>query len=174
MNISCGVSKMLAAQKGSNAYQYQQQEYYTREQQQELNQYPKVKSKTKVKKISKLKMILSVLICFSIAFGIMLRYVAITEANNKVSSYKRQLSQLQRANEQMQVELDRSIDLKKVEEIAKSKLGMRRPEKYQMVYVELKKNDYAEIVNEQAHDSGRHGNFANILGVIHNVLEYLY
>jgi hypothetical protein len=51
---------------------------------------------------------------------------------------------------------------------------MRRPEKYQMVYVELEKNDYAEIVNEQAYDSGRHGNFANILGVIHNVLEYLY
>jgi cell division protein FtsL len=165
---------LLAAQKSSNAYKYQEQEQYISSRQPKSNENKTVKLKPEARGIEKLKTILGVLICFGVAFCIIFRYAAITEASNKIDNYKKQLSQIKRVNEQLQVELDRSIDLKKVEEIARTKLGMKRPEKYQNVYVKLKRNDYAEVVDRQLEDNNQQGGFAIINRIINNVLEYLY
>ena len=48
------------------------------------------------------------------------------------------------ANEKLQFEIDRSLDLKKVEAVAQNELGMRRAEKYQTVYIDLEQVDYVE------------------------------
>jgi cell division protein FtsL len=163
---------LISAQKSSNAYELQEDEYYIPEHKSPQKVRKSFKQQSQVKGTDKIKTILGILICFAVAFCILLRYVTITEASNKIDGYKKQISQLERLNEQMQVEIDRSIDLKKVEEIARTKLGMRRPEKFQMVYVKLDKSDYAEIV-EQPMDNTNKNRFAAVVTVINNVLEYL-
>ncbi|MGE4283691.1 MAG: hypothetical protein AB7G87_08215 [Clostridia bacterium] len=163
---------MLAANKSSNAYQFQEQNDYIPDYEPREKQRESIKPQPKVKAVGKLKTISGIFICFAIAFCILLRYVSITEASNKIDGYKRQLSDIQRVNEQMQVEIDRSIDLKKVEEIARTKLEMRKPEKYQIVYVKLDRSDYAEIVELQEHKL-QNRNITRIVNAISNVLEYL-
>ncbi|MCG8500615.1 MAG: hypothetical protein MJB12_09445 [Firmicutes bacterium] len=165
---------MLGAHNSSNAYKYQEQEYYHIPQQPPKKRRKQKKNPAPAKHVNKFKPILGILVCFAVTFFIMLRYVAITEASNTVSSYKRDLHQLQRANEQMQVRLDSSIDLSKIEDIAKNELGMSEPKTYQMVPVTLNKNDYSEIVETQCDASGQRGSFALFLSKISNVLEYLY
>ncbi|NLY42442.1 MAG: hypothetical protein GX066_00375 [Clostridiaceae bacterium] len=162
---------MLPAQTGSNAYRYQQQEYVYDNQQNNLNipaDHPKGGG------VQKIRTLLQVLLCFGVAFFIILRYAAIAEESSQVEAYKKQLNQLKRNNEQMQVELDRSINLQKIEEIAKNRLGMRRPEKYQIVYVTIEKKDYAEVVYEQPDKDNRLGGLSTLMTIINNVLEYLH
>ena len=47
-------------------------------------------------------------------------------------------------------ELEKNIDLKKIEEIAVTKLGMQRPEKHQLVYISMKNNDYCEVKEDES------------------------
>ena len=41
--------------------------------------------------------------------------------------------------------MEQSVDLTEVEKIASSELGMQRPEKHQVVYVDVKTNDVTEL-----------------------------
>lgn len=162
---------MLPAQKGSSAYKYQQQEYILKKQPDNANT-PKVRPKEKG--INKIRTLSGVLLCFGIAFFVILRYAAIAEESSQIEAYRKQLSQLKRNNEQMQVELERTVNLERVEEIATNRLGMRRPEKYQTVYITIEKNDYAEVVYEQPDNNNSLGGLSTVMTMINNVLEYLH
>lgn len=155
----------------SSAYKYQQQEYYVPKRRFDEQRVIKIKEYSEQK--NKMKTVFGVLVCFAIMFLIIFRYTAITEASNTVSSYKKELNNLQRVTEQTQVQLDRSIDLKKVEEIAKNRLGMSRPEKSQIVYVKPKKNDYSEVLGNQYGSVQNSSPWVGFLSTITNVLEYL-
>ena len=165
---------MALAQRSSSAYQ--QEEYYIYKPIEKQKVQVRKKRKGKVGKTAsqKFKMILEVLFCFGIAFIMIFRYVSITEASHQLSRYQKELKELQTANEQMQIAIERSIDLKKVEEIANTQLNMKQPDKYQMVYVDLKKQDYAELVNPNLYETPNNQWFAVIFKAISNVLEYLY
>lgn len=164
---------MPAAQKSSSAYKIQELAYDIPEHEEKRRISRKRKAKNEMGGREKFKTICTVLVCFGVAFYIILRYAAITEANSKVESMKKQLTKLESANQQTQVELDRSIDLKKVEEVAENKLGMQRPEKFQTVYVNLQSNDYAEVA-KQPEKVKKQGIFGMMMKRITNVLEYLY
>lgn len=102
------------------------------------------------------------------AFLVLYRAASITMLTNEVGKKQKELADLQAANQQTQLELDRSLDLKKVEEVATQKLGMRRPEKYQTVYVDINNADYVE---HTAKDSG--GLLSTIGGFFQGIKEYL-
>lgn len=164
---------MFNTHNSSNAYKYQHQEYYIPSQQPDEHQRPKKKAEP-ARHANKLNTILGVLVCFAVLFFIMLRYAAITEASNTIARYKHELNQIKTANEQVEVELNRSIDLRKVEEIAKNKLGMQTPEKHQIIMVELERNDYSEIPDIRPENDNQQGVLVFIHKTITNVLEYLY
>ncbi len=160
----------------SNAYKYEVAPYYIPKQ--EPEKQPKRQQRKKKqqapKKQNKVKTLLCLFTCFAITFLIMFRYVAIAEASNTVTQYKKEFTELQKVNEQLQVELDRSIDLKTIEKIAKNKLGMQQPRKYQVVYVQLGNSDYSEVIIQDMERSKPQGVVAIVMGKITNVLEYLY
>jgi cell division protein FtsL len=155
----------------SSAYKYEQKEYYVPRRQVEEHKVVKIKEFAEQK--NKMKTVFSVLVCSAITFFMIFRYTAITEASNTVNSYKKELNNMQRITEQTQVQLDRSVDLKKVEEIAKNRLGMDRPEKSQIVYVKLKKNDYSEVLGEKYASTGKSTLWLGFLNTITAVLEIL-
>lgn len=78
------------------------------------------------------------------AFVVLYRAVIITDKCNAVEKKQDELNALVTANEKLQFEIDRSLDLKKVEAVAQNELGMRRAEKYQTVYIDLAPVDYVE------------------------------
>ena len=97
--------------------------------------------------------LLKIAVCFAVAFMIVVRYVAINEANSKISELKKEYSSIIAANQDLQAKIDKAIDLKKLQIVANEKFGMVRPERYQMFYVDMQLDDYAEnVAKEKADD----------------------
>jgi hypothetical protein len=63
---------------------------------------------------------------------------------------EKELNGINMTNSQMQIALEEKVDLSSIEQFAKEKLGMQRPDKFQINYINLQKTDYTEIPNETA------------------------
>lgn len=73
--------------------------------------------------------------------------VLLMQAKSTVENMEEELAELTETNNNKKIQLEKSVDLKKVEEIAISQYGMQRPDKNQIVYVRVVQNDYGEVIN---------------------------
>lgn len=105
-------------------------------------------NKTKSKKNSKI--ILEIILGFSILLSISYRYSVINTSFHEKENLKKQLAELKKQNEQLQVNIEQQMNINKIEQEAKEKLGMQKLDNSQKVYVSLDKEDYVEapIYNE--------------------------
>ncbi len=85
---------------------------------------------------------------FAVAFIIINRYVEINEASSRVQELKKEYSDQLATNQDLQAKIDKSVDLKKLQTLAGEKLGMVRPEQYQIFYVDMGMGDYSENIAE--------------------------
>lgn len=109
------------------------------------NQKQKEKSKMK----PKVKAVLYIVVGFAILFGISYRNSLITESFNEKEELKEELSVIQKENEQLKVNIESSLNLTNIEQMAKEKLGMQKLDNSQKVYVSLPKKDYIESASEK-------------------------
>ena len=105
------------------------------------NGNPKKQAKRKVK--MEVKMIVWILLGFAIFCVISYRNSLINE------NLKKELSTLQKENEQLQVSIENSLNLSNIEQAAKDKLGMQKLNNSQKIYVSLPKKDYIEAATEE-------------------------
>lgn len=106
----------------------------------------KVKSLDKSKKI---KLTLYIVAIFAVMLTISYRNSLINEKFNKVQSQKRQLSVLQKENEQLKVNIENSLNNNYIEQQAKEQLGMKKLTNKQTVYISLPKKDYVDSPAEK-------------------------
>lgn len=66
-----------------------------------------------------------------------------------MQSLKKELSSLQKENEQLKVNIANGLNLANIEKLAKEKLGMQKLTNKQIVYVSLPKKDYVESASEK-------------------------
>lgn len=85
---------------------------------------------------------------FLILLAISYRSSLINERFSAIQKDKETLSALQKTNDQLEVSIESSLNLKNVEEVAKDKLGMQKLDNNQKVYVNLDKKDYVEASSE--------------------------
>ena len=85
---------------------------------------------------------------FLILLAISYRSSLINERFSAIQKDKETLSALQKTNDQLEVSIESSLNLKNVEEVAKDKLGMQKLDNNQKVYVNLDKKDYVEASTE--------------------------
>lgn len=127
------------------------------------------KEKRKIK--PKIKLVFYIAVGFSILFAISYQNSLITENFNKKEELKKNLGAIEKENEQLQVNIEKSLNLSKVEQSAKELLGMQKLDNSQKIYINLPKKDYIEtnteeiIVNEE-------GNFWEKL--IKNIIEKIF
>ena len=81
---------------------------------------------------------------FILLLTISYRNSQINEKFNQTQILKRELSSLQKENEQLKVSIENSLNLNSIEKQAKEKLGMQKLTNKQTVYVTLPKKDYVE------------------------------
>ena len=129
-------------------------------------EYEKIKNPYKVKKSStakkksykkqakkqaksKTKMIMAIMITFSILFAIIYQNSLITESFSKKESLKKNLGAIEKENEQLKVNIEKSLNLNNVEQSAKEMLGMQKLDNSQKVYINLPKEDYVESASEE-------------------------
>ena len=95
------------------------------------------------------KNVLFIITIFLILLAISYRSSLINERFSIIQKEKEKLSALQKTNDQLEVSIESSLNLKNVEETAKEKLGMQKLENDQKVYVSLDKKDYVETSTEE-------------------------
>lgn len=108
----------------------------------------KVKNKTKVKQYNT-KPLLYIGIGFAMLFVISYRNSIINENYAKKESLKNQLSQVEKENEQLKVNIESSLNLNNVERRAREELGMQKLSNDQKVYIDLQKKDFVESSAEE-------------------------
>lgn len=82
------------------------------------------------------------ILVLSFSAGFMIsEFVAVNETKQQIASLEKKLADAESVTSQKNYELEKSVDLAKIEEEATTRLGMQRPEKYQTIYVNVKQND---------------------------------
>ena len=96
------------------------------------------------RKLTLLRIVYMGIIALSAAFMIS-KFVAVNETAGEIKRLNNELDSMRAYTSQRVFELEQSIDLSEVEEIATTRLGMQRPESYQIIYVNVDKNDISEV-----------------------------
>ncbi len=86
---------------------------------------------------------------FILLLTISYRNSQINEKFNQMQTLKRELSSLQKENQQLKVSIENSLNLNTIEKLAKEKLGMQKLTNKQTVYISLPKRDYVESASEE-------------------------
>lgn len=97
----------------------------------------------------KLKIVLFLITGFSVLFAISYQNSLISETFNKKEQYKKEMEALSKTNQQIEVSIENSLNLKNIEEAAKDKIGMQKLNNNQKIYVSLPKEDYIAPASEQ-------------------------
>lgn len=122
-----------------------------------------------------LRMIASVMVLLSLAFLMLFRYSAIVERTQEVARLQQEYDNLSSANKRLQVSIDSALNLTNIEETAVNELGMCKPEKYQLVYLDILGDDHVSLPQGAQGNRGMVRQFyATIIQTLGNVLEYLY
>ena len=107
-----------------------------------------IKISTEQKK-KRTKATLVVIAIFALLLTISYRNSKINEKFTEVQSLKKELSSLQKENEQLNVSIQNSVNISTIEKVAKEELGMQKLSSKQTVYITLPKKDYVETAAEK-------------------------
>ena len=106
----------------------------------------KISAEQKKKQI---KLTLVVIGIFTLLLTISYRNSQINEKFSEAQSLKRELSSIEKENEQTKVAIENSLNLNTIEKLAKEKLGMQKLTNKQTLYINLPKKDYVESASEE-------------------------
>lgn len=90
-----------------------------------------------------------VLVIFALLLMISYRNSLITEEFKMMQNLKSDLANIQKENKQLEVSIEGSLNLNKIEKIASEQLGMQKQTVEQTIYTELPKEDYVEASSEE-------------------------
>lgn len=123
---------------------------------------------SKAQKKRKMQLTLSVIAIFALLLTISYRNSQINEKFNEMQGLKKELSTLQKENEQLKVNIENSMSYSNIEKIAKEKLGMQKLTNKQIIYVNLPKKDYVESASEKVLIEEQKNWFENFVDKIFN------
>ena len=109
----------------------------------------KTAKKTQVKQNKKEEIVVLVAIGFIILLAISYRNTLINERFAEIKNLKTQLASITKENEQLEVNIENSLNLNNLENEAKERLGMQKLTSKQTVYISLPKKDYVESASEK-------------------------
>lgn len=123
--------------------------------------------KGKKNKKAKKQIIIWVVVIFVAFFFIIARYSYITQLNYDVALLEKSIIEKEAVNSGLTIELDNLMNLPQVRYIAKSQLGMQKPDNYQTVYIEVPRSDKVYKASES------YGLYDRLLQVLDDVLVSL-
>lgn len=139
----------------------------------ENNKVLKAKKQQRNNNKVKLRMVFNLVFVFSLVFAMMYRYALITEMNYEIDKLNVQYNKIRDENSRLKLEIEKTMNLASIEKIAEEKLGMQKPDKNQIVYVSVPKNDYtiaSDTYGKNLKDKGVFAVFFNKIGGLANLL----
>lgn len=104
---------------------------------------------SKKQKRQQRKLIFTIVGIFLLVLTISCRNSQIDKKFDEIQEQKKELSSVQKENEQLKVNIENSLNLNNIEKVAKDELGMEKLTNKQTVYVTLPKKDYIESASEK-------------------------
>ncbi len=95
------------------------------------------------------RLIFMILLLSVSAYFMISKHVMVFETEQEIAKLEKDLAELESYTSQKVFELEQSVDLTTVEEVATTKLKMQRPEKYQTVYVNIRQDDVTEVTSDE-------------------------
>ena len=95
-------------------------------------------------------LIITVAAVFCIASAIVYTNVMIIRASSETEKLKDNLVLITEKNKQTEMEIAKKLDMTVIENKAINELGMQRPDNSQIVYLNIKQNDYTEVSDENS------------------------
>lgn len=108
----------------------------------------KIRKKLQEERKQHRKVIMYVILAFSVLFAISYRNAQIDESFEKMQDYKKELAYIEKENSQLELAIESSLNLSNIEQQAKELLGMQKLTNQQIVYVGLEKDDHIETAAE--------------------------
>lgn len=105
-------------------------------------------NKSKQLKKQQNKIVKYLLVGFAIIFGICYRNSQIDENFAKMQNLKQEVADVEKQNTQLEISIEKGLNLNNLEQEAKEKLGMQKLNSKQTIYVTLPKSDYIEPATE--------------------------
>ena len=100
---------------------------------------------------------LKVMLCVAVVFGMSVTYLSVSAGNNaryrEIVSMNEQLETLNENNAYLETRLNETVDLKRIEELASTRLGMSKPKSYQIKYIDVQKESYTVQYKTDSKDS---------------------
>ncbi len=121
--------------------------------QEEINKAKKKQEEQKVKNAliakTKVAVFFKCAILFIIVFFMLFMNSRISESFSQIQNLKFQITELQKANDQLEINIQNSLNLNNVEQKAKELLGMQKLSNKQTSYISLSKKDFVEPRTEK-------------------------
>lgn len=104
---------------------------------------------SKAQKKRQVQLTLIVAVIFILLLLISYRNSQINEKFSEVQNLKKEVSSIQKENEQLKVNIENGLNSNNIEKLAKEKLGMQKLTSKQTKYISLPKKDYVESAKEE-------------------------
>ena len=117
-----------------------------------------------LKRVNK-NIVLFILVSIGLLLLISYRAAVINSCFTEKEKLKKSLSKLEKENAQLQVNIEQQMNVSKIEQEASERLGMKKLDTNQKVYVSLDKKDYIESANSvvASSDESWFNKFINVL-----------
>lgn len=104
---------------------------------------------SKKEKAKRRNQLCTVLAVFALLLMISHRNSLISEEFKNIQTLKSDLTNIEKENKQLEIAIESSLNLNKIEKIASEQLGMQKQTVEQTIYTELPKEDYVEAGIEE-------------------------
>ena len=138
----------------------------------EENTVLKAKRKQKSNNRAKFNLVLSIFVVFILVSLVIYRYALITELNYNINESLKSYSEIKNENSILKVDIEKDTDLSKIRQIAEDKLGMHKPDKFQVIYVNVPKSDYSIV--SKTYESNNANLFVMITDKLGKLTQLIY
>jgi cell division protein FtsL len=141
----------------------------------EENEILRAKKRTKSSNINKLKTTGYILVIFTIGLVLVYRYALITEIYYGLNILEKEYSEIKNENSRLRVAIETKTDLTQIKEFAEQSLGLQEPDRHQIVYIRIPKNDYTTVAGSYCDlERSRRNTFAMLLDKVGRFVRLLY
>ena len=132
---------------GTSAYKLEEYESRTRSNNHEKQKQRRKEAKKQQMALYRL-MLVSVVFVFIAASALVYVNVMALRAASDIEDLEKELAMVVDNNKQKEIKINQSLDMKNIEKRAIEELGMQKPDNSQIVYVDVRKENFVKVAGE--------------------------
>lgn len=116
----------------------------------EENKVLKEKRRYKSNRKIKLRMVAATVAVLAAGLVVMCRFAIITKLSYDLNKMQKEYDRIRNENSLLKVQIETKTDLNEVKEAAENRLGMQMPDKSQIIYIKVPRNDYTVMMSQKS------------------------